>query len=182
MPRPAVVVALPPGESVYVCAELVEAGFDVIEVMDPPDLKRALDSRRDIALLNLTYMVNPATDVRFDLRNTDRKGYNLMSFGFGTSPGLIPALEMNVPTDDRTTDIQGRVEFANDRGLLALGYLGSWFENHRPTVTFDNPMRSTDISGGASVGLAPITTITSACCTDTNSCVPADSPSVCFRP
>src|SRR6188474_392052 len=50
MPRPAVVVALPPGESVYVCAELVEAGFDVIEVMDPPDLKRALDSRRDIGL------------------------------------------------------------------------------------------------------------------------------------
>ncbi len=34
----------------YVCAELVEAGFDVIEVMDPPDLKRALDSRRDIGL------------------------------------------------------------------------------------------------------------------------------------
>ena len=50
MPRPAVVVALPPGESVYVCAELVEAGFDVIEVLDPPDLKRALDSRRDIGL------------------------------------------------------------------------------------------------------------------------------------
>ncbi|HEX6868760.1 MAG TPA: AAA family ATPase, partial [Candidatus Limnocylindrales bacterium] len=50
MPRPAVVVALPPGESVYVCAELVEAGFDVVEVMDAPDLKRALDSRRDIGL------------------------------------------------------------------------------------------------------------------------------------
>jgi pilus assembly protein CpaE len=50
MARPAVVVALPPGESVYVCAELAEAGFDVIEVLDSTDLKRALDSRRDIGL------------------------------------------------------------------------------------------------------------------------------------
>jgi MinD-like ATPase involved in chromosome partitioning or flagellar assembly len=50
MPRPAVVVALPPGESVYVCAELEEAGFDVIEVLDPTELKKALDSRRDIGL------------------------------------------------------------------------------------------------------------------------------------
>jgi pilus assembly protein CpaE len=50
MARPAVVVALPPGESVYVCAELAEAGFDVIEVLDSSDLKRALDSRRDIGL------------------------------------------------------------------------------------------------------------------------------------
>ena len=50
MARPAVIVALPPGESVYVCAELAEAGFDVIEVSDPLELKRALDSRRDVGL------------------------------------------------------------------------------------------------------------------------------------
>src|SRR4051794_30276233 len=50
MARPAVVVALPPGESVYVCAELAEAGYDVVEVLDAADLKRALDRRRDIGL------------------------------------------------------------------------------------------------------------------------------------
>ena len=45
MARPAVVVALPPGESVYVCAELAEAGFDVIEVLDAVD-----SSARSIAV------------------------------------------------------------------------------------------------------------------------------------
>ncbi|MFL5677468.1 MAG: AAA family ATPase [Chloroflexota bacterium] len=50
MARPAVVVALPPGESVYVCAELAEAGYDVVEVLDAADLKRAIDRRRDIGL------------------------------------------------------------------------------------------------------------------------------------
>ena len=50
MARPAVVVALPPGESAPVCAELVGAGFDVIEVLDPAELKRALASRSDIGL------------------------------------------------------------------------------------------------------------------------------------
>ena len=50
MARPAVVVALPPGESVYVCAELARRGSTSIEVAGPAELKRALDSRRDIGL------------------------------------------------------------------------------------------------------------------------------------
>lgn len=115
-----------------------------------------LRSRRDIGTLNFVYQANRVTDVKFDLRNTTRNGYNLMSFGFGTSPGLLPAVEINVPTDDRTTDLKSSVEFASDRGLLAVGYNASWFENNRPTVTFDNPFRATDISGGASKGLTPM--------------------------
>lgn len=50
MVRPAVVIALPPGESAPVCAELVAAGFDVVEVVDPVELKRVLTSRRDVGL------------------------------------------------------------------------------------------------------------------------------------
>ena len=113
-----------------------------------------LRGRRDVGTVNLVYNVNRDVDVKFDLRNTNRSGYNLMSFGFGTSPGLNPALEFGVPTDDRTTDVRGSVEYANGKGLVAVGYNASWFENHRPTVQFDNPLRATDISGGASTGLA----------------------------
>jgi MtrB/PioB family decaheme-associated outer membrane protein len=118
----------------------------------PYDLK----SRRDLGVVNLTYAANRVTDIKFNLRNSARTGYNLMSFGFGTSPGLLPAVEFNVPMDDRTTDLKGTVEFANDKGLLAFTYGASWFENNRPTVTFDNPMRATDISAGASKGLTPL--------------------------
>jgi MtrB/PioB family decaheme-associated outer membrane protein len=113
-----------------------------------------LRSRRDIGTVNLVYTLNQAVDVKFDLRNTNRNGHNLMSFGFGTSPGLNPVVELGVPTDDRTTDVKGAIEFANARGLMSIGYAASWFSNHRPTVQFDNPLRVDDINGGPSSGLA----------------------------
>src|SRR5262245_32099086 len=62
-----------------------------------------LRSRRNTGLMNFRYSANRITDVKVDLKTSQRTGYNLMSFGFGTSPGLIPAVEFNVPTDDRTT-------------------------------------------------------------------------------
>jgi MtrB/PioB family decaheme-associated outer membrane protein len=111
-------------------------------------------SQRDIGGVNLVYTINRDVDVKVDVRNMNRKGYNLMSFGFGTSPGLNPAIEFGVPTDDRTTDVKGALEFANDRGLFNVGYNASWFNNSIPTVTFDNPLRVDDISGGPSKGRA----------------------------
>ena len=113
-----------------------------------------LRSRRDIGTLDAVYTLTRDVDVKFNLKNTNRNGYNLMSFGFGTSPGLSPAVELGVPTDDRTTDVKGGVEYANARGLLGLGYTASWFDNHRPTVQFDNPLRATDINNGPASGLA----------------------------
>jgi MtrB/PioB family decaheme-associated outer membrane protein len=115
-----------------------------------------LRSRRDIGTLNLVYSFNRDVDFTFDVKNAARSGYNLMSFGFGTSPGLVPVVEFGVPTDDRTTDVKSFVEFAGDRGLLNIGYTASWFVNNIPTVTFDNPFRADDISGGPSKGLVPM--------------------------
>ena len=111
-------------------------------------------SRRDVGAFNLVYSVNRDVDLKFKLRNTHRTGNNLMSFGFGTSPGLTPALEMGVPTDDRTTDVTGQVEFANTRGLLSLGYNGSWYDNSIPLVQFDNPLRASSIVNGPAFGQA----------------------------
>jgi hypothetical protein len=50
--------------------------------------------------------------------------------------------------------VKGSVEYANARGLVSLGYNASWYSNHIPTVTFDNPLRADDISGGPSKGRA----------------------------
>ena len=57
-------------------------------------------------------------------------------------------MELGIPTDDRTTDVKGSVEYANNRGLLSVGYRGSWYNNAIPTVEFDNPMRVQDAVGG----------------------------------
>ena len=50
MARPAVIVALPPNESIPVSTELLTAGFEVMEVEDPRELEQVLEVRQDIAL------------------------------------------------------------------------------------------------------------------------------------
>lgn len=111
-----------------------------------------LRSRRDIGAFDLVYTLNRDVDFKFNLKNTTRTGSQVMAFGFGTSPGLNPAVEFGVPLDDRTTDINGAIEFANAKGLLSVGYTGSWFNQNLPFVQFDNPLRATDINAGTSVG------------------------------
>lgn len=109
-------------------------------------------SRRDVGTFNLVYTLNRDVDVKFNVKNTNRTGHNLMSFGFGTSPGLNPSVEVGVPTDDRTTNVSGMVEFANTRGLLSVGFTGSSYDNHIPVVQFDNPLRAIDAVGGSNTG------------------------------
>jgi MtrB/PioB family decaheme-associated outer membrane protein len=114
-------------------------------------------SRRDIGRFNVAYSLNRDVDVKLNVKTTHRTGYNLMSFGFGTSPGLNPAVELGVPTDDRTTDVGGLLEFANTRGLFSVGFTGSSYDNHIPTVQFDNPLRATDSATlGPASGLTPM--------------------------
>jgi MinD-like ATPase involved in chromosome partitioning or flagellar assembly len=48
--RPAVIVALPPSESMPVSMELLQAGFEVMEVDDPRQLEEALEARQDVAI------------------------------------------------------------------------------------------------------------------------------------
>jgi MtrB/PioB family decaheme-associated outer membrane protein len=119
---------------------------------------RAVDfdvrSRRDVGTFDLVYSMNRDVDLKFALRNTNRSGDQAIAFGFGTSPGLNPAVELGMPMDDRTTDVRGALEFANAKGLLSVGYNGSWFDNQIPLVRFDNPLRAVDAVNGASVGQA----------------------------
>ncbi|HXW07598.1 MAG TPA: MtrB/PioB family outer membrane beta-barrel protein [Vicinamibacterales bacterium] len=111
-------------------------------------------SRRDVAMFDLVYAVNRDVDVIFRVNNANRVGSQVFSFGFGTSPGLNPSMEMAAPLDDRTTDFEGKVEYANRKGLLAVGYNGSWYNNSIATIRFDNPLRAVDAVNGPSVGQA----------------------------
>ena len=69
-----------------------------------------------------------------------------LNFGFSNT------IESEVPLDDRTTDVKAGIEFANAKGLLSVGYNGSWYDNQVTAYRFDNPLRYTDIVGGPSVG------------------------------
>jgi pilus assembly protein CpaE len=73
--RHAIVVALPPGESDPVCAELALAGFEAIAVHAPFQLEALLDSRRDVAVAILDGEIDGDDAEAFHrtLRENDRK-------------------------------------------------------------------------------------------------------------
>ena len=111
-------------------------------------------SRRDLAAFRMVYSVNRDIDLKLQVKNTRRTGSQVMSFGFGTSPGLNPSVEVPAPTDDRTTDVRGGLEFASAKGRLAVGWDNSWYNQNIPFVKFDNPLRAVDANNGPSVGQA----------------------------
>ncbi|HET9263374.1 MAG TPA: MtrB/PioB family decaheme-associated outer membrane protein [Vicinamibacterales bacterium] len=110
-------------------------------------------SRRDLATFNMVYTLNRDTDVKFSVKNANRNGAQPYAFAFGTSPGANPVVEFAAPLDDRTTDVRGAIEFANAKGLLSVGYNGSWYDNKVPAIQFDNPLRITDQLGGSGAAI-----------------------------
>jgi MtrB/PioB family decaheme-associated outer membrane protein len=112
-----------------------------------------LKSRRDMARFNMVYTLNRDTDVKFSLKNANRNGAQPYAFAFGTSPGANPVVEFAAPLDDRTTDVKAALEFANAKGLLSVGYNGSWYDNQIPAIQFDNPLRITDQLGGSGAAI-----------------------------
>lgn len=125
---------------------------DAISTTEAFDLR----SRRHMALFDFAYSADRYTDIKVNVRNTQRKGSHLQSFGLLSSPGGSPSQELAVPMDNRTTDIDAVVEYARSRGLVTAGMNASWFDNNLPTVQFDNPLRITDAVSNPSRGLAPM--------------------------
>ena len=126
----------------------IESGATTIAGVINQALPFNARTQRENALVNLTYSATRDIDVKFAVRNSMRDGYNLQSLNFGFSN----TIESEVPLNDRTTDIKAAIEFANAKGLLSVGYDGSWYNNQINAYRFDNPLRYTDISGGPSIG------------------------------
>jgi len=110
-----------------------------------------LRSRRYVGSANLTYSATPNIDFKLSVKNTDRQGQQPWagSFGIGGSPATV---ELAVPIDHRTTELDSVLEFGNSRAFGKIAYEGSFFRNNQPTFTWDNPVRLTDAAnvGGTS--------------------------------
>ena len=72
-----------------------------------------------------------------------------MSSGFGFSG---TATDFAAPVDDRTTDVTTGVEWANQKGLVAVNYDGSWYNQNIPSLTWDNPVAFTNSASVPSQG------------------------------
>src|SRR5262249_17033632 len=63
--------------------------------------------------------------------------------------GFSDAVELPVPIDTRTTDLGVAAEWNLSRGMLRVGYDGSFFHNNISTFVWDNPLRATDSGTGS---------------------------------
>lgn len=97
-------------------------------------------NRRDIGRFGFTLTPTRNLDVTFDLTNTRREG----NMPWGASYAFNFGVEVPVPIDSRTTGISTAAEWANQTGMVRVGYDGSWFDNRVETLVWDNPLKLTD--------------------------------------
>jgi len=99
-----------------------------------------LHSYRHVAAFDFLYSPTRQLDLSMKVTQTSRKGTMPWMAAFAFSD----VVEVSAPLDTRTTDVAGGLEWSNPRGLLRVGYAGSWFNNRVPTLLWDNPLRATD--------------------------------------
>ena len=107
-----------------------------------------LRSWRHTADARLDYQATRALDLRVSFTSTGRTGAQPWGAAFGQSN----AVELAVPIERRTNDLNATAEWSNGRALARLAYDGSWFDNHIETLVFDNPLRASDAAGLPSQG------------------------------
>jgi MtrB/PioB family decaheme-associated outer membrane protein len=97
-------------------------------------------TRRDIGALGVVFNATTDVDLRFNVTSTAREG----AIPHGASFGFNNLVELPVPIDQRTTDARTLLEWANEDGMISVGWDGSWFDNHVQTLIWDNPLKITD--------------------------------------
>jgi MtrB/PioB family decaheme-associated outer membrane protein len=117
---------------------------DVAAQARPFDLR----FRRDTGSVKLTYEATRDLDLNFSFKNTHKNGEQPWGATFGFSNDV----EVPVPVDHRTTELATSAEWSHGRGLLSVGYDGSFFRNNIQTLVWDNPLVAVDSTSGSSSG------------------------------
>ncbi|MEP7115947.1 MAG: MtrB/PioB family outer membrane beta-barrel protein [Acidobacteriota bacterium] len=115
---------------------------------------------RNVGQADIVLSLNKSLDLALKVKNATRQG----AIPFGATFGFNNAVELPVPVDTRTTDVQTALEWASARGMVGIGWDGSAFDNNVASVTWDNPIRfGPDLAGAPSqgrMGLPPGNTLT----------------------
>ena len=113
-----------------------------------------LRTQRNKGSLAMVFNATRAVDLKFNLDSTKRTG----AIPYGATFGFSNLVELPAPIDQRTTDAKALFEWANQKGLISIGWDGSWFDNSVETMIWDNPLKITDApsySSAYSDGLGP---------------------------
>jgi MtrB/PioB family decaheme-associated outer membrane protein len=103
-----------------------------------------LRHRRDNAAFSLNYAATRAIDVDARFTSSMREGQQ----PWGASFAFNNAVEVPQPLDQRTDDLSVGASWTNPRGMVRIGWDGSWFTNQIHSLVWDNPIRLTDFNNG----------------------------------
>jgi MtrB/PioB family decaheme-associated outer membrane protein len=110
------------------------------------DLAKPFDMqmRRDSAGFEMSYAATQALGLNVGFTTTAKTGTQPWAASFAFSN----VNEVALPLDQRAHDVTAGVEYANAKGMVRVGYDGSFFNNDIQTLTWDNPIRFTDFNNG----------------------------------
>lgn len=126
----------------------IQSGATTTAALVPATRRLDLRSRRDVADARFVYSATRDLDVRVALTSTRRSGAQ----PWGLSFGQTNAVELPVPIEHRTNDLNAAVEWSTPGAMARLAYDGSWFNNDVETLVGDNPLRLTDLAATPSQG------------------------------
>ncbi len=101
-----------------------------------------LQQRRDTAALGFGLNATRDLLVNFTFSTAKKSG----AMPWGASFAFSNANEVPLPLDNRTNDFAAGVEWTNPKGMVRLGWTGSWFDNNIHELVWDNPVRATDMT------------------------------------
>ena len=74
-------------------------------------------------------------DLSFHVKTFTRQGTQ----PWGASFGFSQAVEIAAPVDNRTADVEGKLEWGNQHGAVNVGFAHSQFDNHIQELVWDSP-------------------------------------------
>jgi MtrB/PioB family decaheme-associated outer membrane protein len=127
----------------------IQAGTKTLRSFEDQSARFDLRTLRSIGAADVTFNATRHTDLSIKIRSTAREG----NMPFGGAFGHSNAVELPIPIDTRTTDVQTSLEWSNNKGMVRLGWEGSSFNNGIDSVVWDNPLRfGPDLAGNSTQG------------------------------
>jgi MtrB/PioB family decaheme-associated outer membrane protein len=107
-----------------------------------------LRERRDIGHFDVRATPTPQFDVKGSFTTQRHRG----ELPWGADFGFGNDVEVALPYDSRTNDVNIGAEWTNSRNMFRVAYDGSWFDNLDDTLVWDNPLRLDDNGTGSGPG------------------------------
>ena len=131
-------------------AALAKANRSIYDSLATPfDLRHM----RHTAALGAKYALTDAVDLDANFTSSMRDGQQPWNASFAFNN----AVELPQPIDQRTNDVGIGASWSHNKGMLRVGWDGSWFTNHNQVLVWDNPVRLTDFTNGSTVFNCPTT-------------------------